>query len=289
VLRSDIQPSDEVREVEAGRADVLVDNIPARMLREVQRRYTTRLHGYVIPTTDFFRFNTTRPPFDDIRVRRALNLAIDRRAIVRLYGGSALASATCQVFPPGIPGYRRYCPYPRNLARARRLVSESGTRGAAVTVWGWTDDPTISVSVVRYVSRVLQRLGYRTRIHLVSHASLQHPPPEVFRTIQIIPAAWGDTPYGFVATWFQCDGAGTHGWFCDPKVDRLNARARSLQATDPHAAAALWAQIDHRLVDLAVWAPMINDRGLDLLSGRVTNYQSHPFWGVLVDQLQVLR
>jgi YVTN family beta-propeller protein len=289
VLRSGLDPADEVREIEAGRADALVDNIPARMLPDVQRRYPTRLHGYVIPTTDFFQFNTRLPPFDDVRVRKALNLAIDRRAIVRLYGGPALASVTCQVLPPGIPGYRRYCPYARDVALARRLVAESRTPGQLVTVWGWTDDPTISTGVVRYVARVLRALGYRTRVHLVSHLSLQHPPPAVFNTIQIIPASWGDTPYGFVATWFACDGWSTHGWFCDPAIDRLNARARSLQATNPQAAAAIWAEIDRRLVDRAVWAPMVNDRGLDFVSDRVANYQAHPFWGMLVDQLQVVR
>ena len=54
------------------------------------------MHSYVIPTTDFFQFNTTRPPFNDVRVRRALNFAVDRETIVRLYGGGSLATATCR-------------------------------------------------------------------------------------------------------------------------------------------------------------------------------------------------
>ena len=73
-------------------------------LRSVRTRHASQMHSYVIPTTDFIQFNTTRPPFDDVRVRRALNLAIDRRAIVRLYGGSSLATPTCQVLPPGAIG-----------------------------------------------------------------------------------------------------------------------------------------------------------------------------------------
>jgi peptide/nickel transport system substrate-binding protein len=288
-MRFGLSPVQEVHEIEAGRADALIDNIPSSLLPGIRTRRPSQLHSYVVPTTDFFQFNTTRAPFNDVRVRRALNMAIDRRKIVGLYGGSALATATCQVLPPGVSGYRRYCPYAYDVARARRLVEASGSRGQRVTVWGWTDDPTISTGVVRYVARVLRALGYRTRVHLVSHLSLQHPPPAVFNTIQIIPASWGDTPYGFVATWFACDGWSTHGWFCDPAIDRLNARARSLQATNPQAAAAIWAEIDRRLVDRAVWAPMVNDRGLDFVSDRVANYQAHPFWGMLVDQLQVVR
>jgi hypothetical protein len=41
---------------------------------------------------------------------RAFDSAIDRRRLVRLYGGPDLARPTCQVLPPGIQGYRRYCP-----------------------------------------------------------------------------------------------------------------------------------------------------------------------------------
>ena len=126
-------------------------------------------------------------------------------------------------------------------------MDESGTRGQTVIVWGWTDDPTISPDVIRYVSTVLRRLGYRAHVYLVAHAALRHPPPSVVRGIQLIAAGWGDTPYGFVATFFACNGTSAHRWFCDPRIDRMNARARSLQETDPHAAAALWAAIDaHR-------------------------------------------
>jgi peptide/nickel transport system substrate-binding protein len=289
VMRFGLSPVQEVREIEAGRADALIDNIPSSLLPGIRKRRPSQLHGYVIPTTDFFHFNTTRVPFDDVRVRRALNFAIDRRKIVRLYGGSTLATPTCQVLPPGIPGFRRNCPYARDLARARRLVDASGTRGRRITVWGWTDDPTISVGVVRYVADVLRQLDYRVSVHLASHSSATRPPPSSFDSIQLIPAAWGDTPYGFFATWFACDGANNHGWFCDRRIDRLNARARSLLATRPRDAARIWARIDRELVDRAVWLPMINERGIDFLSTRVANYESHPYWGLFADQLWVKR
>ncbi len=289
VMRFGLSPVQEVHEIEAARADALSDNIPASLLPGIRTHRPSQLHSFVIPTTDFFQFNTTRAPFNDVRVRRALNMAIDRREIVRLYGGSALATATCQVLPPGISGYRRYCPYESELARARRLVQASGTRGQRVTVWGWTDHPTISVDVVRYVASVLRRLGYRADVHLVSHRSLVHPPPSTFDSIQLIAAAWGDTPYGFFATWFACDGTNDHGWFCDRRIDRLNARARSLLAVRPREAATVWAGIDRELVDRAAWLPMINERGIGFLSTRVANYESHPYWGLFADQLWVKR
>jgi ABC-type transport system substrate-binding protein len=229
-------------------------------------------------------------------VRRALNLAIDRRAIVRIYGGIELAAPTCQVLPQGLFGYRRYCPYTRNptasgtwkapdVARAQRLVSASGTRGTPVTVWGWTDDPTISPRVIRYTADVLRRLGYPTKVRLVTHASLDQPLPGTLAKIQLIAAGWGDTPYGFFATWFACGGATSHGYFCDPRIDRAILHARSVTATSPRVAASLWAKLDRELVDRAAWVPLINERGIDFVSARVRNVQSHPYLGILADQL----
>jgi len=287
VMRWGLSRVQEVRAVETNRADALTDNIPASLLPEVTARYADRLHSWVIPTTDFFQLNTAAAPFNVLGVRRALNLAVDRRTLVRLHGGPLLASPTCQVLPPGQFGYRRYCPYHRDFPRARRLVAASGTRGERVTVWGWTNDPTITEAEVRSVGAVLRDLGYRTSVRFVPHSFLDHPPPRVFRSIQLIVAGWGDTTYGFIATWFSCNGTNNHGDFCDPRIDRMNAHARALQATDPHRAAAIWAEIDRKLVDEAAWVPTVNERGLDFLSARVTGYQSIPSWGMLADQLSI--
>src|SRR2546423_12339189 len=98
---------------------------------------------------------------------------------------------------PGDPAaYRRYCPYTKgasangrwsgpDLRRAQRLVAASGTRGARITVWGWTDDPTLNPRVVRYTAAVLRRLGYRVGVRLVPHAYLSHPAPGVLKKIQL--------------------------------------------------------------------------------------------------------
>jgi YVTN family beta-propeller protein len=285
VMRFGLTPAREIREVQAGRADWSADNVPSSLLPEIRTRFPGQAHRYAIPETDFFQFNTALPPFDDVRVRRALNLAIDRRVAVRLDGGSDLASPACQILPPGEPGYRHYCPYARNLARAERLVTASGTRGTLVTVWGWTDDPTLSPNLIRYVAGVLHQLGYVTRVRLVPHSFLDHPPTDIFTRIQLIPAGWEDTPHGFFATWFGCEGTNSHGWFCDRWIDRQIRQAQLLESSRPQAADAAWARIDRELVDQAAWVPIVNQRGIDFVSARVRNYQFHPYWGLIADQL----
>jgi YVTN family beta-propeller protein len=293
VTRFGLSHPAEVREVEDGRADYIADPIPTKMLAALKTRLPGQLHPATIPTTAFLQLNSRLPPFDDIRVRRALNFAVDRHMLVRLYGGPDQATPTCQILPPGIPGYQRNCPYTRNpaparrwtapnLAEATRLVAASGTRGTAVRVWDSRD--TGNRSVDDYVARVLRRLGYRASVRLVRQAYFDRH-PWVFEHIQLVPPAWGDTPYGYFAAWFSCGGAFNHGWFCDRRVASENSHAESLMETNPRAAASAWANIDRQLVARAAWVPLVDLKGIDFVSARVRNYQFHPYSGMIADQL----
>jgi peptide/nickel transport system substrate-binding protein len=266
------------------------------LLPDLRLRRPGQLHAFSIPTTDFFQFNTNLRPFDDVRVRRALNLAIDRRAIARLYGGPDLATPTCQILAPGMVGYRSYCPYARgngtsgaalrpDLARARRLVAEAGAEDIPVTVWGWTDDPTVAPAIPRYVAKTLRKLGFHTRVHLIRHEDLRSAD---LSRIQLTSTAWGnDTPYGFFTAWFTCGGPGNHGWFCDFTIERRIERARVLAAIDARAAAESWAAVDRAIVDAAAAMPLINEHLVDFVSSGLRNYQAHPYQGLIASQVSV--
>ncbi|HEX5922939.1 MAG TPA: ABC transporter substrate-binding protein, partial [Baekduia sp.] len=131
-----------------GRADWMLSigqALPVPRLRDLERLYPSQLHVNPLMQTDYMILNVNTPPFDDIRVRRAVNYALDRRAITRLFGSSG-AQPTCQVLPPQMPGYVRYCPYTNrgshdgawrapDLTTAQRLVADSGTRRMKVVVW----------------------------------------------------------------------------------------------------------------------------------------------------------
>lgn len=297
VWRFGLSPAQEVRAVAQGHADWSADPIPGRMLAGLRARYPSRLHSYPTNDTEWLQFNTNLPPFDNVRVRRALNFAIDRRAIVRLWGGSVAAAPTCQMLPPGIAGYRAYCPYTRNattrgswtapdLRRARRLVAASGTRGMSVTVWGWSDDAFAPPSVVRHAVSVLRRLGYRARSRLVTHASLANASENTYAGIHLFPTGWTDiSADGYFTPWLSCDGSGAHHWFCVPRLDRAMRRARRLEATRPLAVDRLYARIDREIVDRAALVPLVNPRLTDFVSARVRNLQHHVYLGPIVDQI----
>jgi peptide/nickel transport system substrate-binding protein len=293
VMRYGLTPAQEARAVEQGTADWTADGIPAALQAEVLARYRAQLHQLEAAETDFFRLNTTLPPFNDLSVRQALNLAIDRAAIVRMYG-RAVATPTCQVLPPSFLGYRRYCPYTRNpradgrwtapnLARARRLITASGTRGERVTVWGDETAVPLGTTVVRYTVRLLRRLGYNTRARIVPPSAWDKH-PGVFKTMQLISSAQANGSTFDMFENLACATPGNTHFFCNRRLDRAMRETNTLEAKDPRAAAVRWAQIDRELVDLAPWVPLVNNRWVDFVSARVHDYEADPTVGFIADQ-----
>lgn len=295
IMRFGLSAAQEARAIADGRADWMAEQVPGSMLATLETRYPAQVHSFPLSETDFLQINTTLEPFNNVRARRALNLALDRRVVVRAYGGSVAASPACQILPPGLPGYRPYCPYTLrpgkhwhapDLRRARAYVAASGTRNTAVTVWGASDDPTISPSVIRYVASVLDKLGYRAKARLVPTARLGAIVAHA--RIQLIATSWLDSsPNNFFSPWFTCRSTYVHGWFCDPRIDRQITQAQRLASTNPQAATAAWARIDRELTNLAVWVPLANPRQIDFVSRRVHNFQHSAVWDVIADQLSV--
>jgi peptide/nickel transport system substrate-binding protein len=75
--------------------------------------------------------------------------------------------------------------------------------------------------------------------------------------------------------------------FCSRRFDAKLKHASVLQAQDQDAAAKLWGEVDRDLTNLAPLVPTYTPRNVDLVSKRVGNYQHHPLFGVLLDQLWV--
>ena len=119
--------------------------------------------------------NVNLPPFNDVRVRKALNYAIDRDALVGIFGGAQLAAPVCQILPPGFPGHVDSCLYTANpgttwsapdLDKAKKLVEESGTKGQEVAII--TEDSEVSKNVGTYIQSVLNDLGYKASVKPIS-------------------------------------------------------------------------------------------------------------------------
>jgi YVTN family beta-propeller protein len=257
--------------------------------------------------TFFVGLDVLRPPFDDARVRQALNYAIDRERVVELMGGAAANRPTCQILPPNFQGYEPFCPYtPEPQAgtwsapdpvRARELVEEAGAVGSPVTAWttDLTGTPGSSIELMEYVAEVLGDLGLRVRlkafrdqeayfdgIYSRTPGSRRHPHVFLSGCIIDIPRA-----ADFIEPQLRCDGFANPFGFCDERIDAQIDEARRLQATDPGASNRAWIEIEHRLVEEAVWVPLANPITSHAFSARVGNVQLSPQWGLLLSRIWV--
>lgn len=288
-----------VRDIEQGKADWSFDFIPIQQLRRIQRLDPELLHVNPAFIVEFVPLNPNVPPFDSVKVRRALNYAIDRREIARLYGGPILGSPLCQPLPPGVPGYVRYCPYTLDadrggsyhgpdLVRAKALVAASGRRNTRIVVQAVSDAFTIPPGEPAYIARVLRSLGFTVTVHTVRLNSIT---PKGRQSFQLsVDGDWLlDFPSAasFLPSFFECGGPRGNHYYCNPGLDRLMRQATSAETSNPAAAARLWAKADHTITDQAYWLPTLNLNEVDLVSPRLHNYEYNPVWGFLADQAWV--
>ena len=132
------------------------------------------------------------------------------------YGGGA--HPTCQVLPPGVPGFVPYCPYGYRLAAARRLVRAAHAVGSPVSLIGFTDDASIHRSVFEYLASVLRQIGLEPHLTWTSHAAFTDA-----QDANLIPQGWyADYPAAsdFFGLFLACNGVYNSGKFCDRALDR---------------------------------------------------------------------
>jgi peptide/nickel transport system substrate-binding protein len=285
---------DATTEVEKGQADWMYDNPPTDRLNELATKFPSQIHISETTQVYYMALDTKAAPFDNLKARQALNFAVDRAAVIGLFGGRRLGTATCQILPPSFPGYAPYCPYTTNpgsghwtapdLAKARQLVAASGTKGDPVSIISDPDDTTKNISL--YFVSLLDKLGYHASLKTLS-SSVEYPYVQnSSNKPQIDLSYWSpdyNAPSDFLNVSIGC--AGYHpnsnsspnlSEFCDPAIQKMTAHALKVQTTDPQAADSLWAKIDQATTDQAPEVPLFVANKLDLVSKRLGNYQFSP-------------
>ncbi len=276
----------EITAIQNGQADWTFDAPPADRLAELGARYTRQVHLNDAFAMWFVPLNTRLPPFDDVRVRRAVNLAVDRRAPARLFGGARLSTPACQILPPGLFGYEPYCPFAPDLAEARRLVTESGTAGQTVTLV--TDDSPVARAIGTYLLDVLRDIGFVPRLRTLS-GNVQFSYIQNTRNqVQASLTTWyADYPSAanFLSGVFGCaafregsDASPNISGFCDPALDA--ALDQAIRDSDAAGVAA----VDRAITDQAPAIVLFNPRYLDVVSARVGNFQYHEQFRWLIGQ-----
>lgn len=159
----------EAQQVLNNQADVFDpgDTLPPALLPQIESRAGDRFERKPVPSTFYFFLNTTKPPFDNERARQAVNMALDRDALVRLSSG--FFEPSCFFIPEGIVGHPDSdCPYgdEPDIEGARRIVREEGLEGSRLVVWGQERSPR--KEYVDYYTDMLNRIGFDAQERIIA-------------------------------------------------------------------------------------------------------------------------
>ncbi len=264
----------QVTGVEQNTIDFMVDPPDADRLQEVKTRFGDRFRLEESINTYYFWMNNQTAPFNDVRVRQAVNYAIDPEALNRVFGGRL--HPTQQILPPGMPGYEEYKLYPGpDMDKARALLAEANPSDRDITVW--TNDEPDRKRIGEYYHDVLNQLGFNATLKVIAG-------DVYFTTIGNQSTPDLDTGFG---NWFQ-DFPHPDDFFrpllnsaailptngnnfsrasypeLDAKMDELLTKQLTEGDTE-----AQYAALDKAYMEQAAWAPYGNEQFTTFVSDRI--------------------
>jgi peptide/nickel transport system substrate-binding protein len=267
VFRVVLDARQRLIDLQSGSVDLAAGILPDEQ-SFVELHPDLQLHHTPSNAVSYLAFNTGHPPFDDPRVRRAINHAINKVPIVKLgYQGRAVAAEG--PLPPGDWAYHRPAArYPYDPALARRLLGEAAAAGvfdprrvytlyAPTTPRAYLSQPA---RVARYLQAELREVGVTTELilqpiteHITSTSRGDH---------DLALIGWiGDTgdPDNFLYVLLHSDNAvpgpaQNIAFYKNPTVDALLIAAQA--ASDKPTRAALYAEVQDRFAEDAPWVPI---------------------------------
>jgi peptide/nickel transport system substrate-binding protein len=269
--------SDQVaayQQVVSNKSDYDFQVVPNDRLQEAQTKYKDQLRIYTNANTYYYALNNAMPPFNNIKARKAVQMAIDPNAIISgIYGG--LGRPTQNFLPPGYPQYKKIDAWHFDLAAAKKLVQESGTSGQTVDVYGNNEDPTKSTT--EYLANQLSKIGYKPKLHLLSRQVYFQTIGNQATKAQAMFTDWFQD-YPHPLDWFDTLLNGNRitklhnnnvGNVKVPSVDKeIEALKKETQNTP--AVNDRWAKVDRELmVTYATTVPYMNRSQTDFFSNRM--------------------
>lgn len=268
------EPFTRIAEFESGSLDIL--HVPSAELDRFlgDERLRDRLQIVTELRVTYVGLNNRHPVLGDLRVRRALNMAIDvERLITVLLQGQAVRAAGA--IPPALPGYRTRAPYRYDPATARRLLREAGVPdGYELDLWQ-RDSPEGNL-MCEALQGYLQQVGIEARLVKREWSAFKQAVGE--GKVDAFFLDWyADYPdaENFLFPLFHSGNSGGGGnrvFFSNHRVDSLITLSQ--RTIDAEARTALYARIDSLVFDQAPWIFLYFPRSVYAVNPRIRGYEA---------------
>jgi peptide/nickel transport system substrate-binding protein len=280
------------RQVLEGSHMVQNDEVAQSVVQLAYEHHRSQLEIAPSAGTNYIAVDNHQGPFANMNIRKALWAALDRVAMIKARGGELVANVMTHFIYPGIPGFEQagglagpQVDYNQHFsgdmqvaAKYMRLAgypSGSYTGNATVQIVGATGSPSSSEAEI--VNQTLEKLGFRTKLHLVEKSVMYEKycgtPAE---EIDVCPnVGWGadfgdpqsvlDVPFNgkFIEPTYN----NNYGQVNIPKINKHMAEAELIVGEKARAQA--WASIDRELVAAAAAIPVAFDKQANIESSDV--------------------
>ncbi|MBY5871595.1 ABC transporter substrate-binding protein [Rhizobium ruizarguesonis] len=256
--------------LQKGEVDIAGDGIPPAKFLEIKNSADgaqmivdgEQLH------TGYITLNTKVKPFDNVKVRQALNMAINKDRITRILNGRATPAN--QPLPPLMPGYdKAFTGYAYDVAKAKALLAEAGyPDGFETVLYSTNTDP--QPRIAQAIQQDLAAVGVKAEVRALAQANVisaggtEGEAPMIWSGGMAWIADFPD-PSNFYGPILGCAGAVPGGWnwswYCNADLDKRAVAADSM--SDPAKAAertAAWGKVFTDIMADAPWIPVINER-----------------------------
>ncbi|WP_160008681.1 ABC transporter substrate-binding protein [Rhizobium sp. 18055] len=256
--------------LQKGEVDIAGDGIPPAKFLEIKNSADgakmivdgEQLH------TGYITLNTKVKPFDNVKVRQAMNMAINKDRITRILNGRATPAN--QPLPPLMPGYdKSFTGYTYDVAKAKALLAEAGfADGFETVLYSTNTDP--QPRIAQAIQQDLAAVGVKAEIRALAQANViaaggtEGEAPMIWSGGMAWIADFPD-PSNFYGPILGCSGAVQGGWnwswYCNADLDKRAIAADSM--SDPAKAAertAAWGKVFTDIMADAPWVPVINER-----------------------------
>jgi peptide/nickel transport system substrate-binding protein/oligopeptide transport system substrate-binding protein len=262
-----------------GEVDVPGDGIPPAKFQEVMgdpEQAARVVEGGQLHT-GYITLNVKIPPFDNVDVRKAVNMAINKERITQVINGRAVPAT--QPLPPSMPGYTEgYAGYAYDPDAAKGLLADAGFAGGFETeLFVMNTDP--NPRIAQAIQQDLSKIGIKASIQSLAQASVIAAGGEADQAPMIWSGgmAWiADFPdaSNFYGPILGCDGAVQGGWnwswYCNADADAMAIKADSM--TDPAMVderLKMWSDIYMKVMEDAPWVPVFNEQRYTMKSERM--------------------
>jgi peptide/nickel transport system substrate-binding protein len=261
--------------------------VPAAQLAQAQGNPSAkgRLVTSGAGALSYLAMNTQRGPLEDLKVRQALEYAVDRQAYLVASGGAISGDTATTLITPGIPGRAEYDLYPAppagDVDKAKQLLAAAG-HSSDLNLTLVTGNDTISLAQAQAIQQGLEKAGVTVKLQ----------PLDANTLVQRVTAGSGDydlyigswqpdfpSPNGNIAPLFDSNQIGNGNYnisrYSNPAVDTAIAKATG--TVDPTAADTQWAAIDKTIMGDAPVVPLTYTKNSFLHGSKVQNFDIGAF------------